>query len=674
MARGRKKGAAAAAAAADAPAEEPPKKKVSFGKTEALFDDGSDEEEEALTINKEYASKFDKEKQRKELESLGSKEVAWGDDDSSEDTVEDDNGMLLNDDRDAAILEATIALRQGKKDVAAAHIQKVNAEVKEDLDKMLQDSDEERPFTMRDQLQQSLLQRGAEGAAFAEEAEDRAVDARWQEREDPEGAAVAASAFKAAVEEEEAGGGLDIIRKKRTAADAERDDKEYGEFLQSSEGRRKQKERSAAERMAALFADVDPTDKREQFLKDFFLGHGWQMSLDERETTAEDVDRVVRQGKQEDMLDDAQAEFEQQYDEQKYRHEEQDAGAIESYPRAHLIKDSLRQEKSVRKEARERKKQRLAEAKVKRDEEVKRLKFLRRKEMDKKVQDLQAIAGLPAENLFDVAQLDEDFDPDTWDKKMSELFNDDYYGHDDTGFEPDDDWENWDDEAGAVAQPDSRQPDADGDDGEAEAREWAAAKAAPEAGSELSAEQLKEMRRRKRKLLKAREEEVDRAMEEYHKLDYEDVIDGQKVRFKYKTVPKETFGLSHDDLLEIDDRTLNQIAPLKFYAPYRSKKDHFRDRQIVQANRRTVRIPKQARPSKKYRTGMEPVQIIEGVGAVLQGVDETAAEGRKARRRRKREEAEAAAAEAAAATEAAVPASGGEPPAKRRRKKRREAA
>lgn len=51
---------------------------------------------------------------------------------------------------------------------------------------------------------------------------------------------------------------------------------------------------------------------------------------------------------------------------------------------------------------------------------------------------------------------------------------------------------------------------------------------------------------------------LDQLFDEYHQLDYEDVIaDGVTTRFQYTTVQKESYGLSNEEILLIDDKKLN---------------------------------------------------------------------------------------------------------------------
>ena len=69
---------------------------------------------------------------------------------------------------------------------------------------------------------------------------------------------------------------------------------------------------------------------------------------------------------------------------------------------------------------------------------------------------------------------------------------------------------------------------------------------------------------------------VNKLLAEYDKLDYEDNIGGLKTHFKYRSVPKEDYGLSTDEILRLKDKELNQLVGLKRMAPYREERGKLR--------------------------------------------------------------------------------------------------
>lgn len=61
---------------------------------------------------------------------------------------------------------------------------------------------------------------------------------------------------------------------------------------------------------------------------------------------------------------------------------------------------------------------------------------------------------------------------------------------------------------------------------------------------------------------------LEKYMEEYYNLNYEDMIGDLPTRFKYRKVDANNFGLSPVEILLADDKDLNQVAGLKTLAPY----------------------------------------------------------------------------------------------------------
>jgi len=83
---------------------------------------------------------------------------------------------------------------------------------------------------------------------------------------------------------------------------------------------------------------------------------------------------------------------------------------------------------------------------------------------------------------------------------------------------------------------------------------------------------------------------LDDYLNEYYQLDYEDLIGDLPTRFKYRQVKPNTYGLTLEELLELEDKDLNEIVSLKKIAPYvppeqeqaMAKKAHNKKKKILQ--------------------------------------------------------------------------------------------
>ena len=65
--------------------------------------------------------------------------------------------------------------------------------------------------------------------------------------------------------------------------------------------------------------------------------------------------------------------------------------------------------------------------------------------------------------------------------------------------------------------------------------------------------------------------EIDDYLDEYYKLDYEDMIGDMPTRFKYVQVKPNSFNLGVEDILKADESVLNRHVPLNKLAPYRKE-------------------------------------------------------------------------------------------------------
>ncbi|KAI3981074.1 hypothetical protein MKX01_032214 [Papaver californicum] len=272
-----------------------------------------------------------------------------------------------------------------------------------------------------------------------------------------------------------------------------------------------------------------------------------------------------------------------------------------------VIDGAVRKKVNRREEHRKRREERIKEAEKRNREELKHLKNLKKKEIMEKLDKIRAIGGLTeGEPCALVDDSEDDFDPEKYDKRMKKTFNDDYYNAEDADFVNEED-----DEDGDIEKPDFDIEDellglpkdwdvcgtGDGfaaarkrvlqsktgrDDVEDEEHDDDEDDEGEEHGdddvddnngyeSDQGEEEKPEEGKRKRKCKLSLREKVslDKDLDEYYKLDYEDTIgDHLKTRFKCAPVPPQRFGLSAKEIINMDDKDLNQYVPLKKIAPY----------------------------------------------------------------------------------------------------------
>uniref|UniRef100_A0A7C9EUJ3 Kri1-like C-terminal domain-containing protein n=1 Tax=Opuntia streptacantha TaxID=393608 RepID=A0A7C9EUJ3_OPUST len=533
----------------------------------SLFDDAGDDDVEKISeieINAEFAKRYEHNKKREDLQRLEEmkKKGLITDSASDSESVSESESDVEDDEDDVkALFDGLLKVR--KKDPILtekdAKLFESSSDEAEDEDDDGESGDgkkteKEKPKYLKDVRAQHLIEEGPE-FDDEEENEKEKVMTFVEEQED----------LRKAV--------LDAM------AEAEREnDEEDGDFLKLKERENPEDDGGVGDeeiekRLDEYFGEDEKLDENDKFLKDFFKNKLW---IDKDKGKRPIENDLVGISDDEEALE-KQEDYEREYN---FRFEENGSDRVLGHSR--FVEGSVRKETNARKQQRERKKERLAQAELERREEVKRLKNLKKKEIQERLHKIREIAGISGESIpLTEEDLEEDFDPDEFDKKMKAAFGDNYYEAEDADPEFGSDG---DESESDLEKPDFEKEDEllglpkdwdviKSNDGFLAAREKLLKSKADSEG-DVDDDQLllqEGKKKRKRKLSLKEKVALDKELEELYKLDYEDAIGDLKTRFKYREVAPRKYGLSAAHVLMMDDKELNQYVSLKKLAPYREK-------------------------------------------------------------------------------------------------------
>ncbi|POM75792.1 Kri1 like protein [Phytophthora palmivora] len=450
-----------------------------------------------LKVNQKFARAFEERKRKEELSAL-EKRGLDDDDDESDSESEDEDGEELTRELDADISKTLKLIRKRDPaiyDSSIAFFKK--PESQSDSDDGTDSKKKEKgstPLYYKDLVRQQVI---------AEEQAQIKKDFLTSLKESEE-------------EEEDLDGGLFTVRKK-SEGEQKQEEEDYAEFT-SKYGTKLTKD------------EMDP----EKFLEHYLSSEGWK----DKTAVVPHYDDIVKED-EEDAEELEKAEnFEHTYN---FRFEEQGSSVIQTHSRH--IEDTMRREDDSRKRKRAERKERKALERQKKEEELRRLKNLKQAEIEQKLKkvahlmgEAEGTAGLKPEDL------EGDFDPEEYDKRMQAVFDEQYYDEDDDMEKP-----TWDEE---------------------EDKELFAG---------LPKMTIEEMQREKQKYL-----------DELYSLDYEDLIGDIKCRFKYRQVQNNDFGLTVDEIMAADDKELKQLVSLKRMAPY-ADNEYSVDRKRLKSFKKSVR-------------------------------------------------------------------------------------
>ncbi|KAI8902729.1 KRI1-like family-domain-containing protein [Globomyces pollinis-pini] len=377
-----------------------------------IFDD--DDEVIADTtnfnINKEYAKRYEHNKKREQTQQLQEKyknelNDSGSIDSESDSEVEDENGELITPQIDAQIMK-TIALIRAKDNEVYDQSKTFFSE--SDLNHAQQlweqkksTQSKEKPIYLKDYHRDNLLGNNKN--------KDDTLTFTEQQSVVKDELKNAIQEFDATNEDSE---DLFTIRKK-DENEEEIENKAYQEFLLS--------QMYKDEPDKSKWVDIKRNgqmDEDQQFLMDFILNKGW---VDKDATKLPTFEEITKHDLTDEEDEERMEQFENAYN---FRYEEEGSSKVITHARN--VPGVVRRENSARVIKRQTLKERKEEEKKQRQEELKRLKNLKMEELEKKLKQIQDMAG--GELIgFDSSVLEADFDPDNYDQKMNEVFADEYY-------------------------------------------------------------------------------------------------------------------------------------------------------------------------------------------------------------------------------------------------------
>lgn len=536
-----------------------------------------------LTINKKFAERYE-DSTRKKLLATVPAALLEDSDDSSSSEEEDEFGELLTKGVDRQVQETLEAIRNRDPRVYDRNSQFFDRSLpshgnedegekgsNDDVDGSGDESEDvnsdDEPvagwntiakahsadapkMTLKDYVRETLLENGRLSDS-EEDDEDTGRQSRYERsnhfsgegNEENGGKPVQETAQKGNLLEDDSGDsdgkdnddGNFFQKKMKSQEECEAEEKDFEKFLMKQS--KKNSRKAGEDLLLHSYLENEKPDEKERFLRDFVLNNGWldknaseapeagdyEIEIDKVDVNAEKDDNDEA-GEKDDDFEEKVDEFEAKYN---FRFEDPDGAQVVSHARK--IPESMRRPDERRKREREARKLRKHREKAVKTEDLRRLKNLKKKEIQTRLLAIQEAAG----DGIDVTgiDLDGDFDPDEFNRQMESKFGEDYYTNKDA------EMKQLTKEGVAVAS-DKRLPSHQSDNTPSDIRE-----------------------------------DVNKMMDEYYNLEYEDIVGGVPMRFNYKKVEPESFNLTPEDVLSMEDKELNRLVSLKYLAPYRANRD-----------------------------------------------------------------------------------------------------
>lgn len=599
-----------------------------------LFEDAAEApDEQQLSINQSYAERYQHNKRRVHLEQLQQKygdENEGSDESDSEDVTEDEDGEQLTPQVDAAILRTLQRIREKGSDLYDADNRVFDAEQAQlKAGAPSAKSSRSKRMTLQDYQRSRVLDAMKNSNDPAKEIADATVrqlepvhETKMPVTHDAEQEAIRAEFLDAA---KEGGEDDDLFHVRKVDGEDT-----YRSALLDALG-----DQGNEDQIRGLLRDQtdDATRSKESedFLMNYIMNRGWVDSdVPTTAPNARDWEAEAADLDSEASFDSAADAFEHAYN---FRFEDpslaQKAFAIDSFPRH--TEDSIRRPDDRRKKARHERAERKKSEKETKMRELEQFKALKRQEIAEKLKKLRQVSGSDNRmdgHAFDGIDFDKDFDPAEHDRLMQAQFDDAYYANADA------DKPQWDHDIDEIIASESK-PEKKSKKKTSNAEDVMDADFVEGQDTKLSKKERKALKKKEKKAAKKQHDvddavdendmdaekadnrvpEADRQqqardlMDEYYNLGYEDMIGDTPTRFKYASVPKDTYGLSAVEILMADDADLNNVVGLKHMQPYRRgptrptnlKKRLKRFRDDMDAREQPQEQPKKKRLGRKER-------------------------------------------------------------------------
>lgn len=630
----------------------------------ALFNGDNSDSDEELKINTDYAKNYNNWRQKEELNKLKTK---YGDSNEGTDSDESSNsdnssekeeGNELRQQFDKDFYKALALLKNKDPKIYDQHVtffddtnkaQEVYTENKKQKPK------KEKAVFLRDYERNIIVERDGKLSDSEDEnvletdIENNKITYVQEQKELKE-------SFKNVLHDEEEEDDDLLKPKVKSESEKAKEDTDYKEWLKGQKTDINESEQEILKPLRDFWSNPN-LDANEKFLRDYVLNDKY---FDKNYTGLDDDDddddndqgkNYVIHDSDENLSEDEkniekQEEFEHKYN---FRFEEPDQEFIKRYPRT--MENSLRRKDTRRAEKRAEVKKRKEEEKLRKKEELMQLKALKRKEIEEKIEKLKEITGNDDIQFNDV-DLEGDFDPVEYDRKMNQVFNDDYYAVPEENVKPEfhdideelgieDNWDNYDPTAKNFADEDKYEgPHCEDPEFNMDA-DYNPLKRVQE---EIESSK-KRKRRRKSKFaeLIAKEKpkfdpqqykSYEEYFDKYYSLDYEDMIGDIPCRFKYRKVVPNNYGLNIEEILMADDKELNKWCSLKKALQYKPEHAELNDIKMYEQKAKNEELKRKIFTS-LYKESEDEEEGDKREITKTTSTSNGSTEGRKKRRRKK---------------------------------------